>query len=154
MDKIQISLERPDEYYMKEALKEAEMAFKKGEIPVGAVIVHQNKIIARAYNQTEQLKDVTAHAEMVAITSAANHLSNKYLNECTIYITLEPCVMCAGALQWAQIKRIVVGTADPKKGFSTLSGSVLHPKTQYVSGILAKECETLLKSFFERLRDN
>jgi tRNA(adenine34) deaminase len=141
-----------DEYFMKRALSEAQIAFDEDEIPVGAVIVCQNKIIARAHNQTETLSDVTAHAEMLAITSAANQLGGKYLTGCTIYITLEPCSMCAGALGWAQIDRIVWGASDPKKGFSQISFDSLHPKTLISKGILADECESLLKLFFQGKR--
>jgi len=141
-----------DEYFMKRALAEAEQAFQEGEIPVGAVVVCQNKIIARAHNQTEKLSDVTAHAEMLAITSATGWLGGKYLTGCTLYITLEPCVMCAGALGWAQIDRIVWGAPDVKRGFLKFAREALHPKTQITSGILAAECESLLKQFFEAKR--
>lgn len=142
-----------DDYFMKEALKEARYAFEDGEVPVGAVVVCNNRIIARAHNQTEKLTDVTAHAEMLALTSASNFLGNKYLNECTLYVTLEPCVMCAGALQWAQLARLVFGASDEKNGYVRLSQRVLHPKTELVSGIMALECGKLLTSFFENLRD-
>ncbi len=141
-----------DEYFMKRALAEAEQAFREGEIPVGAIIVCQNKIIARAYNQTETLLDVTAHAEMLAITSATGWLGGKYLAGCTLYVTLEPCAMCAGALGWAQIDRIVWGASDPKRGFLKFAPETLHPKTQVSGGILANECEALLKLFFEARR--
>ncbi len=139
--------------YMKEAYKQAQFAFEAGEIPVGAVIVCANKIIARTYNQTERLHDVTAHAEMLAITAAANHLQAKYLNMCTLYVTLEPCVMCAGALSWAQVGKIVYGASDLRKGFSLLPAPVLHPKTKVVSGIMSAECKTLLNQFFLKLRN-
>jgi len=142
-----------DDYFMKEALKEARYAFEDGEVPVGAVVVCNNRIIARAHNQTEKLTDVTAHAEMLALTSASNFLGSKYLNECTLYVTLEPCVMCAGALQWAQLARLVFGASDEKNGYVRLSQRVLHPKTELVSGIMALECGKLLTSFFENLRD-
>ena len=142
-----------DEHYMKEALKEAFRAFEEDEIPIGAVIVCNNKIIARGYNQTEKLKDVTAHAEMIAITSAANHLGSKYLTECDLYVTIEPCVMCAGALYWAQFRKVVFGAADPKRGYSRISEDMLHPKTELLKGILNKECEDLMKKFFLKLRD-
>jgi len=138
-----------DEYFMKRALAEAEQAFREGEIPVGAVVVCQNKIIARAYNQTQTLNDVTAHAEMLAITAATSWLGGKYLKDCTLYITLEPCVMCAGALGWSQLSRIVWGATDPKRGFRKFAPDVLHPKTTTTEGILAIECEKLLKQFFE-----
>ena len=141
-----------DEYFMKRALAEAEQAFREGEIPVGAVVVCQNKIIARAYNQTETLTDVTAHAEMLAITSATGWLGGKYLTGCTLYVTLEPCVMCAGALGWTQIERIVWGASDPKRGFQKFAPEALHPKTVVSGGILAPECEELLRSFFEARR--
>lgn len=141
-----------DEYFMKRALAEAEQAFQEGEIPVGAVIVCQNKIIARAHNQTEKLSDVTAHAEMLAITSATGWLGGKYLTGCTLFITLEPCVMCAGALGWAQIDRIVWGAPDIKRGFLKFAPEALHPKTLTTAGILTAECESLLKKFFEAKR--
>lgn len=141
-----------DEFYMKEAFKEAQKALEKDEVPVGAVIVCKNTIIARAHNLTEQLNDITAHAEMQAITSAANYLGAKYLNECTIYITLEPCIMCAGALNWAQIGKIVFAAKDEKKGYSTLDQNILHPKTEVISGILEKECSEILKDFFKKKR--
>ena len=141
-----------DEYFMKRALAEAEQAFGKGEIPVGAVVVCQNQIIARAYNQTETLSDVTAHAEMLAITAATGWLGGKYLTGCTLYVTLEPCVMCAGALAWAQIDRIVWGASDPKRGFRKFAPEALHPKTQSQGGLLADESEALLKRFFEGKR--
>lgn len=138
--------------YMQEALKQAKLAFDAGEIPVGAVMVCGNQLVARSYNQTELLHDVTAHAEMLAITAAANHLHGKYLNQCALYVTLEPCVMCAGALAWAQIGRLVYGAEDPKKGFSTVLHRILHPKTQVVRGVLAEESQALLQEFFRRLR--
>lgn len=136
-----------DEYFMKKALKEAELAFEKGEIPVGALIVVDNKIIARTHNLTELLNDVTAHAEMQAITSAANFLGGKYLTGCTLYVTLEPCQMCAGALYWSQISKIVFGASDEKRGFEKM-GAQLHPKTTVVRGVLAEEAANLMKSFF------
>jgi tRNA(adenine34) deaminase len=142
-----------DEHYMREALKEAHKAFDAGEIPVGAVVVSQNKIIARAHNQTEQLTDVTAHAEMIAITSASNFLGGKYLTDCTLYVTLEPCMMCIGALYWAQIGKIVFGASDTKRGFELVKDFKTHPKTQIQRGILAEESETLLKQFFQKLRN-
>lgn len=141
------------EHYMREALKEAQRAFDADEIPVGAIVVCNNKIIARAHNLTERLNDVTAHAEMQAITSAANYLGGKYLNECTLYVTLEPCVMCAGALGWAQTGKIVYGAADTKRGFNLLADNkVLHPKTEVVSGILQEECAELIRKFFQKKR--
>lgn len=141
-----------DEFYMGEALKEARDAYDNEEIPVGAVIVCRDRIIARGHNSTELLHDVTAHAEMIAITSAAQAIGGKYLTDCTLYVTLEPCVMCAGALAWAQIGRIVYGAPDPKRGFSYVSEKILHPKTEVVSGVRALEAEALLKQFFEKKR--
>ncbi len=140
-----------DEYFMKRALQEAERAFELGEIPVGALIVIDNKIIARTHNLTELLNDVTAHAEMQAITSAANHLGGKYLKNCTLYVTLEPCQMCAGALYWSQISKIVFGASDEQRGFEKM-GTQLHPKTTVVRGVLAKESGDLMKRFFEERR--
>lgn len=140
-----------DEYFMKKALAEAETAFEKGEIPVGAVIVIDNKVIARSHNLTELLNDVTAHAEMQAITSAANYLGGKYLKNCTLYVTLEPCQMCAGALYWSQISKIVFGASDENRGFSKL-GTQLHPKTEVVSGVLENECSLLMRAFFRTKR--
>jgi len=141
-----------DEYFMKKALEQAEMAFEKGEVPVGAVIVHNNKIIAKAHNLTETLNDVTAHAEMQAFTAAAEFTGGKYLNECTLFVTLEPCVMCAGASYWTQIGKIVFGAFDDKKGFSKISKNILHPKTEIKKGVLEKECGKLLKDFFAKKR--
>jgi len=140
-----------DTYFMKKALQEAEMAFEKGEIPVGALIVIKNTIIARSHNLTELLHDVTAHAEMQAITAAANFLGGKYLKDCTLYVTLEPCQMCAGALYWSQISKIVYGASDEQRGFVTM-GTQLHPKTEVVSGILAEEAAELMKRFFAERR--
>lgn len=140
-----------DEYFMKKALQEAEMAFEQGEIPVGAVIVIDNKVIARSHNLTEMLNDVTAHAEMQAITSAANYIGGKYLKGCTLYVTLEPCQMCAGALYWSQISKIVFGARDEQRGFMTL-GTQLHPKTEVKFGVLAKESSELMIRFFAQRR--
>nr|WP_309760512.1 nucleoside deaminase [Flavobacterium sp.] len=140
-----------DEYFMKKALQEAEMAFEKGEIPVGALIVIDNKVIARSHNLTELLHDVTAHAEMQTITAAANYLGGKYLTGCTLYVTLEPCQMCAGALYWSQISKIVYGASDENRGFVKM-GTQLHPKTTVVSGILANEASELMKRFFVERR--
>jgi tRNA(adenine34) deaminase len=137
---------------MKQALQQAHMALEEGEIPVGAVVVCENQIIARAYNQTEKLHDVTAHAEIIAITAAANYLNSKYLPDCTLYVTLEPCVMCAGALHWAQLGRVVYGAADDKRGFMRFGKILLHPKTKLEYGIMEEECSQLLKGFFEKLR--
>jgi tRNA(adenine34) deaminase len=149
-----ISEEEVHYKFMAEALKEAYKAFDDGEIPVGAVVVCENRIIARGYNQTERLTDVTAHAEMIAITSASNYLGAKYLKDCTLYVTLEPCLMCAGAISWSQMGRIVFGAQDERKGFSQLETRVLHPKTEMISGIMADECKQLLLDFFQKLRDN
>ena len=140
-----------DAYFMKKALQEAEMAFEKGEIPVGAVIVVDNKVIARSHNLTELLNDVTAHAEMQSITAAANFLGGKYLKNCTLYVTLEPCQMCAGALYWSQISKVVFGARDEQRGFLTL-GTQLHPKTQVIQGVMANECADLMKRFFASKR--
>lgn len=141
-----------DEYFMKQALVEAQTAFDRNEVPVGAVIVCNQKIIARSHNLTEMLNDVTAHAEMQAITAAANVLGGKYLNNCTLYVTLEPCPMCAGGLLWSQISKIVYGAGDQRKGFSTYNPQILHPKTEVVSGVLEEECATLMKEFFQQSR--
>ncbi|MDP4225935.1 MAG: nucleoside deaminase, partial [Bacteroidota bacterium] len=141
-----------DEYFMKEALKEAKKALEDDEIPIGAVVVLQNQIIARAHNLTEMLNDVTAHAEMQAFTSAANYLGGKYLNECTLYVTVEPCVMCAGAAYWTQIGKIVYGTKDEKRGYSLIIQNILHPKTKVVSGVMENECSKLMKEFFLKKR--
>lgn len=141
-----------DDYFMKMALMEAEEALTEDEIPIGAVIVLNNKVIARGHNHTQLLNDVTAHAEMEAITAAANHLGAKYLNDCTLYVTVEPCVMCAGAIAWAQLGTLVYGASDPKRGFTTLNSPILHPKTIVRSGVLGEECETIMKFFFEKKR--
>ncbi len=140
-----------DEYFMKKALQEAETAFAKGEIPVGAVIVVNNKVIARSHNLTEMLNDVTAHAEMQTITAAANYLGGKYLKDCTLYVTLEPCQMCAGALYWSQISKIVFGAKDDHRGFQTL-GTKLHPKTEVIQGVMAEEAAEIIKRFFAEKR--
>ena len=140
-----------DEYFMKKALQEAQVAFDKGEIPVGALIVINNKVIARSHNLTEMLNDVTAHAEMQTITAAANYLGGKYLIGCTLYVTLEPCQMCAGALYWSQITKIVFGARDEQRGFQTL-GTQIHPKTQVIQGVLAEEASELMKQFFAERR--
>jgi tRNA(adenine34) deaminase len=141
-----------DEFYMQKALDEANSAFAKGEIPVGAIVVAGNRIIARAHNLTELLNDVTAHAEMQAITAAANTLGGKYLDQCTLYVTVEPCVMCAGALAWAQVGKIVFGAPDEKRGYRQNAPQVLHPKTEVVEGILGDECTALMKEFFASKR--
>ena len=141
-----------DTFYMKQALQEARKAFDRGEVPVGAVVVCRDRIIARSHNLTETLNDVTAHAEMQSITAAAATLGGKYLKGCTLYVTVEPCIMCAGALAWSQIDRIVYGTEDPKRGYTTVQGRVLHPKTVVEKGVLKEECEALMRDFFQRLR--
>ncbi len=141
-----------DAYFMRKALQEAELAFEEGEVPIGAVIAVQGRIIARAHNQTERLRDVTAHAEMLAITAASNFLGGKYLYDCTLYITLEPCLMCAGALYWSQIPKVVYAARDPQRGF-TVSGGVLHPKTEVSSGVMEAEASELLKRFFIQRRN-
>ena len=141
-----------DDFFMKEALKEAQKAFDEDEVPVGAIVVCDNKIIARAHNMTEKLNDVTAHAEMLAITSATNFLGGKYLNECTLYVTLESCVMCAGALYWSQLKKIVYAAPDLKRGFSLVKSNILHPKTEIIKGIMQQEASDLVTSFFKSKR--
>lgn len=143
---------KSDEYFMKEALKEARKALELDEVPVGAVIVCNEQVIARAHNFTERLNDVTAHAEMQAFTAAADYLGGKYLNECTLYVTLEPCVMCAGASYWTQIKKVVFAASDEKRGYQNKAGNVLHPRTECVKGIMDKECAQLLTEFFARKR--
>ena len=140
-----------DAYFMKKALQEAESAYAKGEIPVGAVIVINNKVIARSHNLTELLNDVTAHAEMQSITAAANYLGGKYLKDCTLYVTIEPCQMCAGALYWSQVSKLVFGAHDAQRGFMAM-GTTLHPKTEVVSGVMAEECGELMLRFFAQRR--
>ncbi len=141
-----------DIFYMKQALEEARQAFLEDEIPVGAVVVCQGRIIARAHNLTERLTDVTAHAEMQAITAAAQYLGGKYLTDCTLYVTVEPCVMCAGALGWSQISRVVFGAIDEKRGYHLFAPQALHPKTEVVSGVMKTECAELMQDFFRRKR--
>lgn len=141
-----------DAFYMKKALEEARCAFREDEIPVGAVVVCGDRIIARAHNLTETLTDVTAHAEMQAITAAANALGGKYLNECTLYVTMEPCVMCAGAIGWSQLKRLVYGAPDEKRGYRRFAPQALHPRTEVTDGVLAEEAVALLKDFFRDKR--
>ena len=141
-----------DVFYMKQALVEAKEAYRQGEIPIGAVVVCRDRIIAKSHNLTELLHDVTAHAEMQAITSAAEHLGGKYLNDCTLYVTVEPCVMCAGALGWSQISRIVYGAPDEKRGYSRFAPGVLHPRTQVTDGVMADECTALMQRFFREKR--
>lgn len=139
------------EYFMKKALQEAELAFEKGEVPVGALVVVDDKVIARSHNLTELLTDVTAHAEMQAITAAANYIGGKYLTGCTLYVTLEPCQMCAGALYWSQVAKVVYGAADDHRGYRVMGGK-LHPKTEVTGGIMAEECGALVKKFFKQRR--
>ena len=141
-----------DEHFMKEAMKEAQKAMYNNEVPIGAVIVAKNKIIARAYNQTELLHDVTAHAEILAYTAATEYIGNKYINDCSIYITLEPCVMCAGALFWSKINRVVFGAYDQKYGFKRTNLQLFHPKTEVLGGVLENECKNLLQEFFKNKR--
>lgn len=141
-----------DSFYMRHALEEAKKAAAKGEVPVGAVIVCRDYIIARSHNLTETLNDVTAHAEMQAITAAANYLGGKYLNDCTLYVTVEPCVMCAGAIAWSQIKRLVFGASDEKRGYQRYAPDALHPKTVVLQGIMQDECSLLMKEFFKKKR--
>ena len=141
-----------DKIFMKQALEEAKTAFREGEIPIGAIIECKGRIIARAHNLTERLTDVTAHAEMQAITAAAEYLGGKYLTECTLYVTVEPCVMCAGALGWSQISRIVYGAPDEKRGYTRFAPKALHPRTQVTSGVMAEECIELMQRFFREKR--
>lgn len=141
-----------DNHYMKLALQEAQQAYNAGEVPVGAVVVCKDRVIARAHNLTETLTDVTAHAEMQAITAASSILGGKYLNECTLYVTVEPCVMCAGAIGWSQLGKLVYGAADEKRGYTQFAPNALHPKTTVVSGVMAKECAELMKDFFASKR--
>ncbi len=145
-------LAKGDEYYMRQALLEAQYAFDADEVPVGAVVVCQDKIIARAHNLTERLHDVTAHAEMQAITAAANYIGGKYLDQCTLYVSLEPCAMCAAALGWSQLGKLVFGAYDERKGYTTIAGKLLHPKTEAKGGILGEEAAKLLKTFFQQKR--
>jgi tRNA(adenine34) deaminase len=146
-------IELSDEHFMKQAIKEAQFALSKDEVPVGAVVVSNNVIIARGHNLTEQLLDVTAHAEMQAITSAANHIGVKYLDQCTLYVTIEPCVMCAGALFWSQIGKVVYGAKDEKRGAGLIEKNLYHPKTTVVGGIMADECGKMMSDFFKTKRE-
>lgn len=143
---------KKDIYYMQRALDEAKQAYKEGEIPIGAIVVCKNKIIARAHNLTETLHDVTAHAEMQAITIAANELGGKYLEDCTLYVTVEPCIMCAGALGWSQIKRVVFGCLDEKRGYHEYAPKALHPKANVIGGVLDSECKAIMQRFFKERR--
>lgn len=149
---ISAVMERQDEQFMRKALAEAEQAGREGEVPIGAVVVCRGRILARAHNLTETLHDVTAHAEMQAITAAANALGGKYLTDCTLYVTVEPCPMCAGALGWAQIARVVYGTGDDKRGYRLVSPKALHPKTQVTEGVLEEECREIMQRFFRDRR--
>ena len=144
--------DNPDEFYMQQALREARAAAAEGEVPIGAVIVSGDRVIARAHNQTELLHDTTAHAEMLAFTAASEAIGAKYLTDCTLYVTVEPCPMCAGAAGWTQVSRIVYGASDPKRGYSLLKGNILHPRTEVVTGVMAEECEALMKDFFKKKR--
>ncbi|MBC6993860.1 nucleoside deaminase [Neolewinella lacunae] len=141
-----------DDWFMQQAIAQAELAAAAGEIPVGAIVVSNERIIARGHNQTEQLNDVTAHAEIIALTAAANYLGDKYLHDCTLYVTLEPCVMCAGALAWAQVSRVVYGANDDKRGFMRFGRELLHPKTKLEFGVLHESCGALMSRFFEGKR--
>ena len=145
-------LREKDEKYMRLAIEEAKLALEADEVPIGAIIVAGGRIVGRGHNLVETLTDVTAHAELQAITAAASTIGGKYLNDCTLYVTVEPCPMCAGALAWSQIGRIVYGASDPKRGFSTISDNMLHPRTVVVAGVLREECEALMKNFFAKLR--
>ena len=148
---MEISREK-DEKYMRLALEEAKLALEADEVPIGAIIVAGGRIVGRGHNLVETLVDVTAHAEIQAITAASSTIGGKYLNDCTLYVTVEPCPMCAGALAWSQIGRIVYGASDPKRGFSTISDNMLHPRTVVTAGILREECEALMKNFFAKVR--
>lgn len=142
----------PDDVFMKEALQEANKAFEKDEVPIGAVVVYDGQVIGRGHNLTETLNDVTAHAEMQAFTAAANYIGGKYLKECTLYVTIEPCVMCAGASYWAQVSRIVYGAKDEKRGYSTFSTTIIHPRTKVIGGVLEASCALLMQDFFKAKR--
>lgn len=143
---------RDDEKFMRLAINEARKALNEGEVPIGAVVVSQGRIVGRGHNLVEMLCDATAHAELQAVTAAASTLGGKYLNDCTLYVTVEPCPMCAGAIAWCQVGRLVYGAADPKRGYTTLGGQILHPKTEVEAGVLAEECEALMSGFFAQLR--
>lgn len=145
-------MQEDDKYYMKQALAEARKAFERGEVPVGAVVVCQNRVIARSHNLTEKLNDVTAHAEMQAITAASDYLGGKYLTNCALYVTVEPCVMCAGAIAWAQMGKLIYGAGDEKKGYSRLAPTALHPKTVVEKGVMEEECASIMKEFFKQRR--
>ena len=145
---METKISQTDEKFMREAMKEAEMAAYEDEVPIGAVVVCRGRIIGKGHNMTEKLHDATAHAEMIAITAATEAVGGKYLNDCTLYVTVEPCPMCAGALNWSQIGRIVYGAPDPKRGYSLVSPSLLHPKTEVIGGVLAQECGALVRDFF------
>jgi len=142
-----------DEHFMKQALIEAQIAFDEGEIPVGAIVVCENKIIAKDHNRVERLNDATAHAEMLAVTAAQNNLSSKYLNECTLYVTLEPCNMCAGALFWTQLGKLVIAAPDTERGFMSFNRDIAHPKTKIKEGVMAADSEVMIKDFFKKLRN-
>ena len=152
MDEKNSIIVRNDEKFMRMAIVEAERALAKGEVPIGAVVVVGDRIIGRGHNLVETLVDATAHAEMQAITAAAQTLGGKYLNQCTLYVTVEPCAMCAGAIAWSQVRRVVYGAGDDKRGYSTFSERIMHPKTEVMSGVLSEECEALMRDFFSGLR--
>ena len=143
-----------DEHYMQRALEEAKLAFEANEVPIGAVVVCRNRIIGKGHNQVERLQDATAHAEMLALTAAADYLGNKYLDECTLFVTVEPCVMCAGALHWTKVKRIVFGASEPKFGFGRYGNGLLHPKAEIVGGVMAEACREMMRKFFLDRRGN
>ena len=143
-----------DEYFMRKALQEAQLAFEEDEVPIGAVVVAENKVIGRGHNQVERLRDATAHAEMLAITAASDYLGSKFLTECTIFVTVEPCAMCAGALRWVRAKRIVFGASEPKFGYRCYSENLVHPKTEIVTGVMADECTALMRTFFQSRRED
>ncbi len=146
-------MELGDDYFMKQALKQAIRAFEDDEVPIGAVVVVNNQIIGKGYNQSKRLNDSTAHAEMLAITSAFNHFQSAILDECTLYVTVEPCAMCAGAIKWARIKKVVFGAKEPKSGFSQYQPTILHPKTTTVAGVLEEECRSIMQDFFAKKRE-
>ena len=152
MTKIQAYERYSHEYFMNEALKEAQKALERDEVPIGAIVVCQNRIIGRAHNLTEALTDVTAHAEMQAITAASDNLGGKYLDECSLYVTLEPCIMCAGAMFWAQLEKLIYGAEDKKRGYRLVRQQILHPKTEVITGILEQACSSLIKAFFKNKR--
>ena len=142
-----------DEHYMRQALRQAELAFEEDEVPIGAIVVAHNRVIGKGYNQVEKLNDATAHAEMIAATAASQYLGHKYLDGCTLYVTIEPCAMCAGALRWLQFDRVVYGASEPKVGYTRYSEDIIHPKTEVLGGLMAEECAQIMKNFFKKKRD-